>query len=105
MSENVRSTGFLKVGNPKHSTVTPSQRSALIRKGNELFNSGEYEIAKKIFITTSYSDGLIRMGDYYREKGDPLEALKMYRIAPAKEKLDLLLEETAVILREWLQEE
>ena len=105
MSDNVGSAGFLKTGDPEQSTVTPSQRSALIRKGNELFNSGKYEIARKIFITTSYSDGLIRMGDYYRKKGNSLEALKMYRIAPAKEKLSLLLEETAEILREWLKEE
>ncbi len=98
MPENVGNTGFLK-------TVTPSQRSALIRKGNELFNAGEFETAKRIFITTSYSDGLIRMGDYYRKKGEPLEALKMYRIAPARKKLDLLLEETAEILRGWLTEE
>ncbi len=98
MPENVGNTGFLK-------TVTPSQRSALIRKGNELFNAGEFETAKRIFITTSYSDGLIRMGDHYRKKGEPLEALKMYRIAPARKKLDLLLEETAEILRGWLTEE
>ncbi len=105
MPENVRSAGFLKTGKSEKSNITPSQRSALIRKGNELFNSGDYETAKKIFITTSYSDGLIRMGDYYRKKGAPLDALMMYRIAPAREKFDLLLEETAEILRGWLQEE
>ncbi len=105
MVEDVKKKGFLKIGKPEKSNLSPSQRSALIRKGNELFNSGNYDTAKKIFITTSYSDGIIRMGDYFRKNGNPVEALMMYRIAPAKEKLNLLLEETAYILRQWMDEE
>ncbi len=97
--------GFLKTGSEKKQVLSSSQRSALIRRGNEFFNRGEYETAKKIFVTTSYSDGLIRMGDYYKKKGNTIEALKMYRMAPAKEKFDQILEQTAAILSRWLEEE
>ncbi len=105
MPEKTNSAVFLKTGRPAGNRLSSSQRSALIRKGNELFNSGDFETAKKIFITTSYSDGLIRMGDHYKKKGDPVEAIKMYSIAPAKEKLDQMLEQAAGIISRWLKEE
>ncbi len=105
MPDSLRSSGFLKIGKPIKSKLSPSQRSALIRKGNEFFNSGDYETAKRIFITTSYSDGLIRIGDYYRKNDNPVEAIRMYWMAPAKEKLNLMLEETAGVLSQWLKEE
>ena len=105
MPEKSKPAGFLKAGREKKQVLSSSQRSALIRKGNEFFNRGDYETAKRIFVTTSYSDGLIRMGDYYRKNGNTIEALRMYKMAPAKEKYDNMLEQTAAILSRWLKEE
>jgi hypothetical protein len=97
--------GFLKLSRPDRSTLDPSQRTALIRKGNELFNAGRIEQAKRIFLTTGYGDGLIRIGDYYLKKREPLEALRMYWIAPSPEKAQRILEQAAGVLRNWMHEE
>ena len=102
--KGIPSGGFLKIGSSGRATLSSSQRVALIRKGNELFNAGMFEQAKKVFITTGYSDGLIRIGDYYLEKHDPLEALRMYWMAPAPDKVDRILENTAGVLRKWMEE-
>ena len=62
--------------------VSKEQRAALIRKGNELFNKGEFGLAQRIFITTKYSDGLIRIGDHFAKGGKPLEALRALLACP-----------------------
>jgi hypothetical protein len=76
-------------------TVQPSmdsaQKAALNRKGNALFNSGDIEGARRIFMSTGYSDGLCRVGDYYKSKNRPIEALRMYWIAPDHTKADSLI--------------
>ena len=96
--------GFLKIGSQGRIALSSSQRVALIRKGNELFNDGMINQAKKVFITTGYSDGLIRIGDYYLKQQDPLEALRMYWMAPAPDRVDRIIENTAGILRKWMDE-
>ena len=76
-------------------TVPPSmdsaQKAALNRKGNVLFNSGDIEGARRIFMSTGYSDGLSRVGDYYKSKNRPIEALRMYWIAPDHTKAQSLI--------------
>jgi hypothetical protein len=76
-------------------TVQPSmdsaQKAALNRKGNVLFNSGDIEGARRIFMSTGYSDGLCRVGDYYKSKNRPIEALRMYWIAPDHTKAEPLI--------------
>jgi hypothetical protein len=76
-------------------TVQPSmdsaQKVALNRKGNVLFNSGDIEGARRIFMSTGYSDGLSRVGDYYKSKNRPIEALRMYWIAPDHTKAEPLI--------------
>ncbi len=96
--------GFLKIKLPEHKGLSSSQRIALVRKGNEFFNAGRIEEAKKIFITTRYGDGLSRIGDYYWEKHDPLEALRMYWIAPSPKKREQLVEKAAEVVRSWIGE-
>ncbi len=98
----IKHPGFIKT---VKSEINSSDKVALIRKGNELFNSGKYEIAKRIFITTGYSDGLIRMGDYYAKNKNHADALKMYWLAPAPEQFEQISERTAMIIRKWLKEE
>jgi len=104
LARNIPKEGFLKVSSQKVATLSAEQRTALIRKGNELFNSAEFEQAKRIFLTTGYTDGLIRMGDYYLKKGEPLEALRMYWLAPAPDKKEVLLENLARTLHTWIKD-
>ena len=97
--------GFIKTVKTGNSKITASNKVALIRKGNELFNSGNYETARRIFITTGYSDGLIRMGDYYMKNENPADALKMYWLAPAPDQFEQISEKTAAVISKWLKEE
>ena len=93
---------FIKVTAP--SPVEGSQKAALNRKGNQLFNDGKIEEARRVFITTGYSDGLCRVGDYYKSKGRLLEALKMYWIAPDKTKSQPIIEQLAGVLQDMISE-
>jgi len=90
-------------------TVQPSmdsaQKVALNRKGNELFNSGDIEGARRIFMSTGYSDGLTRVGDYYKSKNRPVEALRMYWIAPDRTKAGPLILEVVGAIQTLLYED
>jgi len=94
---------FVKVTVP--SPVEGSQKAALNRKGNQKFNEGDIEGAKRIFMTTGYSDGLSRVGDYYKAKSRPLEALRMYWIAPDRKKTEPIVEQAAYILQNLIHED
>ncbi len=86
--------------------LTPKERIVLIRKGNELLNDGEVEKAAKIFITTAYKDGLIRIGDYYYfEKKNPFRALHFYLEAKYEKRIRELTERMAMVLKKWLNED
>jgi len=90
-------------------TVPPSidgaKKAALNRKGNELFNSGDIESARRIFLTTGYSDGITRIGDYYKSQDRLVEALQMYWIAPDKTKCEPLLAQLAGIIHTLIKKE
>ena len=90
-------------------TVRPamegSQKAALNRKGNTLYNSGDIEGARRIFITTGYSDGLVRIGDYYCSKGRTLDALKMYWIAPDRSKAEPIIIQLSAVIQNLLHDE
>lgn len=97
--------GFLKITGSQAVSLPAEQKAALIRKGNELFNLKCYEQAKKIFLTTGYTDGLIRLGDLYLAQNKSLEALRMYWLAPDRKRVDALLEKAVGVLQQWLNEE
>jgi hypothetical protein len=99
------SEGFLKVSRADRSKVDPSQRAALIRKGNELLNKGEFQTAKRIFLTTGYTAGIERIADQHYEDGDIYEALRLYWVAPAEHKKEQILERMAAALTHMLHEE
>ena len=94
---------FIKVSTP--APVDGSQKAALNRKGNQFYNDGKIEEARRIFMTTGYSDGLSRVGDYYKSKGRLLEALKMYWIAPDKNKSQPLIEQLAGLVQNMMSED
>lgn len=85
--------------------IDGQQKVALNRKGNMLYNSGDIEGARRIFLTTGYSDGLVRVGDYYNSKGRSLDALKMYWIAPDRGKAEPIIVQLSAIIQNLLQTE
>ena len=85
--------------------IDGSQKAALNRKGNILFNAGDIEGARRIFLTTGYSDGLVRIGDHYNSKGRPLDALRMYWIAPDRKKAEPIISQLSVIIQSLLHQE
>ncbi|MFA7565825.1 MAG: hypothetical protein WCY01_02275 [Alkalispirochaeta sp.] len=109
MGENdpigVSSAGFLKVGSLDPDSLDRSKRAALIRKGNELFNDGHYDMAQRIFLTVRYSDGLIRLGNYRVKQGRPLDAFRLFWVARDRRRIDEMAEQMAGVLRHWLQED
>lgn len=99
------SRGFLKVSAEEAATMPGSQRAALIRKGNEFFNAGQYATAQRIFITVRYSDGLIRVGEQLMKQGDPLEAFRMFWIAGDSRRVAEMSEQMAMVIRKWLRDD
>lgn len=97
--------GFIKVTGIKPANLKKEDKVTLIRRGNELFNKGKYDLAKKIFLTTGYTDGLIRLGNYYYKNNQPLEALRMFWLAPYKKGIDGLMSKFVRIISSWLNEE
>jgi hypothetical protein len=98
-------SGFVKVGGDKRESLPQDKRAALIRKGNELFNAGKYDLAKRIFLTTRYTDGLIRLGDMYFKRKKPLHALQAYWLAPSPAKAEAMIERMAAVVSKWLMQE
>jgi hypothetical protein len=84
--------------------VDSSQKAVLNRRGNALFNSGDIEGARRIFLTTGYSDGLARIGDQYKSEGRLLDALRMYWIAPDRRKAEPIIMQMAQIIQNLLEE-
>lgn len=99
-----KDAGFIKLTRPDPAGIPQDQKAALNRKGNEFFNAGKYEQAKRIFLTTGYTDGLIRVGDYYFKNNNHIEALKMYWLAPAPGKRDSLIEKISSVISRWLDD-
>jgi hypothetical protein len=85
--------------------VEPDRKVKLNRKGNELFNNGDVEAARRIFQTTGYSDGLIRVGEKYMADRRPIDALKMYRLARDEKRSERLIGNAAIAIQLLLQEE
>ena len=102
--DELAAPGFIKTSAENRPSLTGEQRSALIRKGNQLFNEKRYDEAKRVFVTAHYTDGLVRLGDYYAKRNNMLEALRMYWLAPERRKIEYLAERMAGVVRSWLQE-
>ena len=85
--------------------IEGSQKAALNRKGNVLYNSGDIEGARRIFLTTGYTDGLVRIGDYYFSKGNHLDALRMYWIAPDRTKAEPIIMRLSEVIRSLVYDE
>lgn len=96
--------GFIKVTDSPVTGLTPEQKVVLNRKANIMFNSGNVEDARRIFITTGYSDGLTRVGDYYMNKNESLKALKAYYLAHNKRDAEPIYESLAKVISTVISE-
>jgi hypothetical protein len=82
-----------------------ASKAALNRKGNVSINAGDVESARRIFLTTGYSDGLSRVGDCYKKEGRMLDALRMYRLAHNGAKQEEIIAQAALLIRELIGQE
>ncbi len=96
--------GFIKVTDSPVKGLTTEQKVILNRKANAMFNNGNVEDARRIFITTGYSDGLTRVGDYYINKKESLKALKAYYLAHNKRDAEPIYEDIAKIISTLIAE-
>jgi len=96
--------GFLKVTRPSTPEISSEQKAQLIRKANELFGRGDLDNAKKIFVATRYSDGMIRLGDLYARQKDYLSAFQMYKMAPAPDRAEAMILKLTSVLKKWIKE-
>lgn len=103
--ERFPADGLIKTADLPTQGVEPDRKVKLNRKGNELFNSGDVEAARRIFQTTGYSDGLIRVGEKYMAARRPIDALKMYRLARDDRRAETLISNAALIIQCLLREE
>lgn len=83
-----------------------SERAALIRKGNELFNQGKLTEAEKIFVSTMYKDGLTRIADYfYFDKKMPLFAYKYYKMAGREDRVSEIFDRMIFAFTKLIRED
>ncbi len=98
-------SGFERLTVEKRPRLTPEAKTTLVRRGNEFLNAGKVDDAKRIFLTVGYSDGLIRVGNYYYRKNEHLEAFRMFWQAGAKREIDNMARRFADVLRQWIAED
>ena len=97
--------GLIKTADLPRKGLPGDDRVRLNRRGNEFFNKGDIETARRIFQTTGYSDGLIRVGDRYLSARRPVDALKMYWLARDGSRTEPLIEKAVAAIRKLLEEE
>ncbi len=103
LQENRIPDGFIKVTDNPVKGLTSEQKVILNRKANTMFNNGNIEDARRIYITTGYSDGLTRVGDYYMNKNESLKALKAYYLAHNKRDAEPIYENIAKVISTLLE--
>ena len=91
--------GFIKTTDFPVTSLSSEQKALLNRKGNVFFNQGDIHNAQRLFITTGYSDGLTRVGDYYAARNNTLEALRMYCLAKNKRKSEPIIDSLVRLIR------
>ena len=83
--------------------LEPHRRAALIRRGNQFFNEGDVEMARRIFVTASYNPGLQRVGDFYYRQGAWREAYRVYTQASVFEKREHMIQAIARLIARLLR--
>jgi hypothetical protein len=101
--DRFKDQGFIKTG--ERPVIESATKAALNRKGNELLNAGDVEGARRIFLTTGYSDGIARVGDHYLKEGRSLDALRMYWTAPDRTKAEAIISRLSAVIQKLVHEE
>ncbi|MCQ2573144.1 MAG: hypothetical protein MJ182_04540 [Treponema sp.] len=96
--------GFIKVTDNPVQGLSSEQKAILNRKANVMFNNGNIEDARRIYITTGYSDGLTRVGDHYMDENESLKALKQYTLAHNARKAESIYSDIAKVISTLLKE-
>ena len=102
--EHFPTDGLIKTADLPTPGIESDRKVKLNRRGNELFNRGDIETARRIFQTTGYSDGLIRVGEHYLSERKPIEALKMYRLARDEKRSDAIVATAVLVIQNMLRE-
>jgi hypothetical protein len=97
-------SGFIKTSDAPLQQLSREQKAHLNRRGNVLFNGGDIEGARRIFVSTGYSDGLTRIGDRYFAENKELDALKFYLLAHNARKAAPLIKKAAELVSMMLKE-
>lgn len=97
--------GLIKTTDRSLDSLNSQQKVLLNRKGNELFNAGNFSDAERIFKATGYSDGLSRIGDRYLSNNEYLKALKLFLLAHNERKSKPLIEEMAKTIKFLIKED
>jgi hypothetical protein len=105
LPDNFPDEGLIKTVDEPNEELSSAQKAQLNRRGNVLFNSGDIETARRIFQTTGYSDGLIRVGESYLEAKRPIDALKMFKLSHDQARSAILIEKAAMVISKMLDEE
>lgn len=105
LKDNKNNSYIIERGNRFKKKVEPSVRALLIRRGNDFFSSGNIKAAEKIFVTTDYKDGIVRLGDYYFTNKNIYKAAEMYFMSGNESKIKLFSEKCAKIIQIMLEEE
>lgn len=105
ISQSEISEGFIKVTDNPVKGLTAEQKVILNRKANIMYNQGNINDARRIFITTGYSDGLTRVGNYYMNKNESLNALKAYYLAHNNRDSKPIYENIAKVISMIIKEE
>ncbi len=83
-----------------------SDRAALIRRGNELFNGGDFKNALKVYLATDYRDGIIRVADHlYFDEKKQVAAVKLYKRAGHQKVIDDFAQKAAAVVHMLLMED
>ena len=105
LEEKAIPDGFIKVTDKPIKGLSSEQKAILNRRGNVFFNNGDIESARRIYLTTGYSDGLIRVGDEYAKKKQTLKALKMYSLAHNSGRAEPIYEKIAATIASLLKQD
>ena len=100
----VPANGLIKATTGQPTSLTGEQKAQLIRRGNELFNERQFELAERIFMTLGYTDGLVRVGDVFYKRREYAHALRLYQVAPDPMRVAKIAKRMASVLRQWLLE-
>ncbi len=66
--------------------INDSVKVALVRKGNEFFNSKKLDEAYRCYMTAAYFSGIERIADYYHDEKNTIKAYRLYKYIQKNEK-------------------